>query len=589
MSGSTDIPTTETAIKHPEELLLRDNVPPLPAPKNTRSDVPITIEPTLEGSSSTPRAQPEERSDRIISGLDLIDFGVGGLMPNKVYVIKGGIGVGKSIAALQFLVRGLEHQENGLIVTDQKPENVIAQATAVGFQIGDAIKRGQLTILNPSHRYFDLVESPADVMAIVDELGDYAAKIGAKRLVIDPVYTLINTSYSSHFALTLTQSLLNALEDLGVTTVLVVGDDNNAELSPIVHTLEQNAFGVISLAADQATGGRIMRLSKLRYANSDHMAAHYRILDGRGLINYRGEEGERVADVTQPWADTGTTSRSVLLIGALPDTIRRVQEALGESFDVQAESDLTAGVERVKREKPGLALITPSRSIGSISAILDLAQNSGSSVAFLSPNANRQSDRVLYLRAGADDFITEPFTPAEFRARIEALVRRSGRRLNARDTGIANITPAELSSLMMTNDQATRRRKSVITGTDSDLAFEPEFQERLQRNVETVSKFDTPFALYWIKSKNNDPNLNRSLAKLCRQEDILCHNRNGEFVAILTATDENGIRGFQARLNEKVGDAVKPENAHTGFSIFRPGEPTDGFTRRAFASSKSDS
>jgi len=96
---------------------------------------------------------------------------------------------------------------------------------------------------------------------------------------------------------------------------------------------------------------------------------------------------------------------------------------------VQAEAELDRGIERAKHEKPALILVTPSRSASAIGAILDLAQNAESSIAFLSPAGNRQANKVLYLRAGADDFITEQFTPAEF----DALVRRSGRRLNPRD------------------------------------------------------------------------------------------------------------------------------------------------------------
>ncbi|HKO57167.1 MAG TPA: ATPase domain-containing protein [Thermoanaerobaculia bacterium] len=522
--------------------------------------------------------------DRMISGIDLIDYGVGGLMPNKVYVVKGGIGVGKTIVGLQFLTRGLEHQEPGILITDQRPENVITQAKTIGFPIEDAVRRNQLAILNPSQRYFDLVESPADVMAIVEELADYIKKVGARRLVIDPVYTLINTSYSSHFALTITQSLLNALEDLPVTTLLVSGDDeSNAELNPIVRMLEQNSFGVIHLSQDPSTGGRLMRLSKLRYANSEHLAAHYRILDGRGLINYRGEEGERVQDVTKPWDETAPVSRQVLILGAQPDTIRRVKESLGDSFDVQAESDLKAGVDRVKREKPGLVLVTPSRSLGAVSAILELAQNSSSSIAFLSPSSNRQSDKVLYLRAGADDFITEPFTPAELRARVDALIRRSGRRLNMRDTGIGTISPEEMSSLMTTGtENEPQRRGPAIQSNGEGLSFDPEFNDRLQRNVDTVSKFDQPFALYWIKATEDDRDLNKSLAQLCRQEDIVCHNRDGEFVAILTGTDENGIKGFENRLEDKLGSKLAPNNVRRGYSLHKPGDPTEGFPQRAF-------
>lgn len=564
-----------------------DNPTPALMTPTTKTDTPLPIVPGLEAaaatagetsaSASTPlvaSAAPAQvpAGDRMISGIDLIDYGAGGLMPDHVYVLKGPGGVGKTIFGLQFLVRGLEHQEPGILITDQKPEKVIAQAAAIGFPLEESIRRQQLSILNPSDRYFDLVESPADVMAIVEELGDYVKQIGAKRIVIDPIYALVNTQYSSHFAVTLTQSLINALEDLPATIILIAGDEDDAELNPIVRMLEQNAHGVISLQHDPATGGRLMRLTKLRYASTDDLVAHYRILNGRGLINYRGE-GEKVSDITQPWEDAA--SRTVMLVGAQPETIRKVKEALGESYDVQAESDLKAGVERVKRDKPGLVLVTPQRSAGAISAILDLARNSSSSIAFLSPAANRQVDKVLYLRAGADDYFTEPFTPGELRARVDALLRRSGRRLNARDKTLDSISFDELSSLNEASDNtATRRNKPVLNANEANVQFEPDFHDRLKRNISTVTKFESPFAVYWIKADEKDRGLNKDLAKLCRQEDIVCHNRNGEFVAILTGADDNGVRGFESRLDEKLGSRLA--QAKRGHQLYRPGEMPEG-------------
>jgi KaiC/GvpD/RAD55 family RecA-like ATPase/DNA-binding response OmpR family regulator len=544
---------------------------PSASPKKT--DTPLPLDAPIQeaaGTQNAPQSQPG--AERIISGIDLLDYGVGGLMPHKVYVVKGPAGVGKSILGLQYLTRGLELHEPGVLITDQKPENVVAQAHALGFTIEAAVKRGQLAILNPSQRYFELVESPADVMAIVEELGDYIQKIGARRLVIDPVYTLINTSYSSHFALSITQSLINALEDLPVTTLLVAGDENDAELNPIIRQLEQNAFGVVDLSHDPATKGRLMRLSKCRYADQSNLSAHYRILNGRGLINYRGE-GEEVSDVTKPWEETAAATRSVLLLGAPPEIVTKVKEALGTEYEVKAEADLNEGIQRAKRERPGLVLITPSRNLGAIRAILDLARESMSSLAFLSPAANRQADKVLYLRAGADDFITQPFTPAELRARVDALIRRSGRRLTLRDSRIGHISAEELSSLMNQGDSETvpQRKGPVIETSGKDVKFHPEFDERLRRNVDTVSKFDQPFAVYWIKADDEDSEFNKSLAQLCRQEDIVCHNRGGEFVCILTGTDQTGVKGFETRLSEKLGTRVGPDRVQQGYKLYPEG------------------
>src|SRR5205085_4897563 len=136
--------------------------------KSQKTDTPLPLAtPVAEVGGA---AQRGNTADRMISGIDLLDYGAGGLMPHKVYVVKGGAGVGKSILGLQYLTRGLELQEPGVLITDQKPENVLAQAHSIGFAIEESVRRGQLAILNPSQRYFELVESPADVMAIVEEL-----------------------------------------------------------------------------------------------------------------------------------------------------------------------------------------------------------------------------------------------------------------------------------------------------------------------------------------------------------------------------------------------------------------------------------
>jgi len=548
MNGSTEVRSSDDAPR-----------------RDVRTDVPLPLETPV--AEVAPKRSAIQTADRIVSGIDLIDYGAGGLLPNHVYVVKGGVGLGKSIAGLQFLTRGLEHDEPGVLITDQKPATVLAQARSIGFQLDAAVRREQLVILSPSSRYFELVESPSDILAIVEELADCIRRIGAKRLVIDPVFTLINTAYSSHFALTLSQSLMNALEELPVTTLLVAEDDNDPERNPILRTLEQNSFGVVDLSRDPSTGGRIMRLLKLRHTNSDNLSAHYRILDGRGLINYRGE-GEQVADITKPWEETTPLRRTVLLISAQPETIRRVTDALGKDYTVVAEADVQAGVERARKDKPGLVLVSPSRSAAAVSAILDLASTSASSLALISPYANRQSDRVLYLRAGADDFIAEPFHPGEFRARVDALIRRSGRRLTTRDSGVA-ISSDDLMLLMKSGDTATQQpSRSLLTQNGTDISFDPEFHDRMQRNIDTVSKFNSPFAVYWIKAQDNDPELQREMVSACRQEDIVCRNANGEFVCILTGADQAGVKGFESRLASRLGDRIGESKVRRGYKLY---------------------
>jgi KaiC/GvpD/RAD55 family RecA-like ATPase/DNA-binding response OmpR family regulator len=525
-------------------------VQPLPGSRTVIGTKGQTLVPA-SAAPAAPVAVADQR--RIISGIDLIDFGAGGLYPGKFYLVRGAAGIGKTLVALQFIGRGLQLEEPAIMITSQKPEDVILQARSLGFELSEPARRGQLMILNPSSKYFDLIETPADIAAILQELSDYAAEAGAKRLVIDPVYSLIHTGYSGQFTISVTQTLLNALEELPLTTLLTAATDVAPELSQVSHALEDAAFGVVELFADEATGGRVMNLSKLRYASTETLSAHYRIMEGRGLTNYRAEGARDMWDD----AEVAPVRRSVLLLGSSADTIRSVRDALGENFTIASESNIGVGVEQARIMRPGLVLITPNRSHGAVAALVDLARTTDSSIAFLSPSANRQSDKILYLRAGADDFITEPFRPAEFRARVDALIRRSGRRLIARDSGLATLTADDIRMLAGEPETTEARRRELLYTRGTTVEFAPELYERIRRSIETMYKMDAEFALFWLKARSDDREINQILARLCREEDILCRNANGEFVIILMGADADGVVGFERRVAVKLGEQMK--------------------------------
>ena len=69
-----------------------------------------------------------------------------------------------------------------------------------------------------------------------------------------------------------------------------------------------------------------------------------------------------------------------------------------------------------------------------------------------------ESDRVIGLRLGADDYVVKPFSPAELVARVDAVLRRV-------DTSPAREAPLELSD--MTIDPAARR--VFVRGEEAQL------------------------------------------------------------------------------------------------------------------------
>jgi DNA-binding response OmpR family regulator len=72
-----------------------------------------------------------------------------------------------------------------------------------------------------------------------------------------------------------------------------------------------------------------------------------------------------------------------------------------------------------------------------------------------------ESDRVLGLESGADDYVTKPFSPRELTLRVQAVLRR------ARAAGAAAATPQPVRSGRLEVDVAARRARS--DGRELDL------------------------------------------------------------------------------------------------------------------------
>jgi DNA-binding response OmpR family regulator len=66
----------------------------------------------------------------------------------------------------------------------------------------------------------------------------------------------------------------------------------------------------------------------------------------------------------------------------------------------------------------------------------------------------RETERIVGLRRGADDYVVKPFSPGELVARVEAVLRRE-RRSSSTQASLASDAPIELAGLRI--EPATRR------------------------------------------------------------------------------------------------------------------------------------
>ena len=123
-----------------------------------------------------------------------------------------------------------------------------------------------------------------------------------------------------------------------------------------------------------------------------------------------------------------------------------------EGYRVLSAYDGQAGLETAQREKPDLILLDLMLPRLNGFQVCRTLRESGDTVPILMLTAREEeSDKVLGLELGADDYITKPFSIRELMARVKSNIRRSD--MPARPAEGAALI--ELGRLRLDNETAT--------------------------------------------------------------------------------------------------------------------------------------
>ncbi len=119
-------------------------------------------------------------------------------------------------------------------------------------------------------------------------------------------------------------------------------------------------------------------------------------------------------------------AEKLLLIEDDPSILRGLQMNLGlEGFQLIAAHDGEEGIEFARSQKPDLIVLDMMLpKIGGIEVIRTLRQVDHDTPIVVLSAKDQESDKVLALSLGADDYVTKPFSVAELVARIRAALRR---------------------------------------------------------------------------------------------------------------------------------------------------------------------
>jgi DNA-binding response OmpR family regulator len=150
------------------------------------------------------------------------------------------------------------------------------------------------------------------------------------------------------------------------------------------------------------------------------------------------------------------TRGTVLVVDDEPTIVDVVARYLARAgFATREAFDGPSAVEGARQHRPDLVVLDVMLpGFDGIEVMRRLHELPGEPVPVILLTARaEESDRLIGLRRGADDYVVKPFSPAELVARVEAVLRRAARAGAAVDAG-ADVEPIVHGPL--TIDQAAR-------------------------------------------------------------------------------------------------------------------------------------
>lgn len=199
-----------------------------------------------------------------IPGLDKILQG--GLIPNRVYLVGGTPGAGKTTFGVQFLVQGTRVGERGMYVSlVEDPKNIIHDLNSFNFGLVELVNEGKIIFLDFGKNLKEGLDFPT-VMQLFTKIKDIVALKNIKRLVVDSISAVRFASADPFYEKKQLAEFVRSLEGLGCTTLLLSEMSDPNKFAP-EHFL---THGVIFLHNFLSKGEMVRAVQILKMRGTKH-------------------------------------------------------------------------------------------------------------------------------------------------------------------------------------------------------------------------------------------------------------------------------------------------------------------------------
>ncbi len=219
-----------------------------------------------------------ERAPKALFGVPgLDDILSGGLARNRLYLVEGAPGSGKTTLALQFLLEGASAGERGLHITLSETEQELREAaTSHGWTIPDAIEVFELvppeSLLDESQRQSLLYSSDLELGETTNRIFEAMERTNPRRVIIDSLSEIRLLAQSSLRYRRQILALKHHFAQRDVTVLLL--DDMTAEVQDkTVHSVAHGVIRLEELTPDYGAERRRVRI--LKYRGQSYRGGHH--------------------------------------------------------------------------------------------------------------------------------------------------------------------------------------------------------------------------------------------------------------------------------------------------------------------------
>lgn len=218
-------------------------------------------------------------------GVPFFDAEFGGVYPNRVVLVTGRSGSGKTILGLQFINQGLRQQERALMLSARPAQDLVIMAESLGMAFAPAIESGALTLLEynefvPGRDHEANINLPPDGFIQLKEIIEQQV---VNRVVIDTVLPWITLPDPAHLPEHIF-SLVRAFERLGVTALFTLPKPVSTTAGRLRKLVEDVVPVSVTLLRDPDESARQLVVSKYLGMNTRPEGFNFDIVPQKGFV-----------------------------------------------------------------------------------------------------------------------------------------------------------------------------------------------------------------------------------------------------------------------------------------------------------------